>query len=413
MNVRVSKGDRVLRGTIDLTASKSLSNRLLIIRALAGSGTPVKNLAPARDTSILNAALESHAAGGRHFDIGHAGTAMRFLTGYLACMDGESVITGSERMQKRPIGILVDALCAIGADIEYLGEFGFPPLSIRGKKLAGGEVWLDGSVSSQFISSLLMITPALQNGLVIHFTGEVTSRPYINMTLKIMEQFGVYGQWQGNSISVSPQKYSTTPEDEAICTVEADWSSASYWYSLAALSTDCDLLLRGLHKNSLQGDAVVTDIYTFFGVRTSFEQEGVRLTRLHSKNEHFGFDFTDCPDLVQTVAVTCAALGIPAWMNGLHTLKLKETDRVAAMMRELQKVGISAVSHKDGLQIDAGNLDTTGAVIETYEDHRMALAFSALAFAGGIEIHEAGVVGKSYPDYWDDLRKAGFTVKEV
>ena len=244
---------------------------------------------------------------------------MRFLTAYLSTKIGTHVITGSERMKKRPIGILVNALRELGAQIEYTEVEGYPPLKITGKALRGGEIEVDGSVSSQFISALLLIAPELQNGLVIKFKGEITSRPYINMTLKMLEEFRVYGQWHDNSISVSKQSYHKKSEEDYSYKIEGDWSAASYWYAMAALSAEADLTIKGLNHPSLQGDSILADIFTFFGIKTEYISDGIRITKNRIKDEHFGFDFSDCPDLAQTLAVVVSALNIPALFNGLHT----------------------------------------------------------------------------------------------
>jgi 3-phosphoshikimate 1-carboxyvinyltransferase len=306
MNYRISHPSKKITGTIELTASKSESNRALIIQALCEDEFEIRNIASAQDTQTLQDIL--YTPGMQTIDVGPAGTVMRFLTAYYATKPGTRIITGSERMKQRPIGILVDALRQLGANITYMGKEGFPPLKVEGKTLKGGEVEMDGNVSSQFISALLLISPALQNGLVIKFRGEVTSRPYINMTLKMLEEFRVYGVWHGNAISVSKQSYHKKSDDEYVYNVEGDWSSASYLYEIAALAEEADITIKGLKNPSLQGDAIIADVFTFFGVRTEFIPDGIRLTKMRVKDEHFGFDFSDCPDIAQTVAVTTAAL---------------------------------------------------------------------------------------------------------
>ncbi|MBA3972301.1 MAG: 3-phosphoshikimate 1-carboxyvinyltransferase, partial [Bacteroidetes bacterium] len=313
------------------------------------------------------------------------------------------------------IGILVNALREMGAEIAYTEEDGFPPLKITGKALRGGEIEIDGNVSSQFISALLLIAPQLQNGLVIKFKGEVTSRPYINMTLKMMEEFRVYGQWQGNSISVSKQSYHRKSETDYTYQVEADWSSASYWYAIAALSEETDLTIKGLKNPSLQGDSITADVFTFFGVRTEYVADGIRITKARVKDEHFGFDFSDCPDIAQTAAVVVSALSIPALFNGLHTLRIKETDRVAALKTELKKVGVEVeILNDNSIRILSGKLSKASEPIKTYEDHRMAMAFAALAMkSDAIEIEQPEVVKKSYPGFWEDLKTMGFIIEEI
>lgn len=414
MNYKISHPSKKLKGSIFLTASKSESNRALIIQALCSEKFEIKNLATAQDTVTMNQVLrnsDSHL-----IDVGPAGTTMRFLTAYFSTKIGTHVITGSERMKKRPIGILVDALRELGAQIEYMEEEGFPPLKITGKVLKGGEIEMDGSVSSQFVSALLLIAPELQNGLVIKFKGEVTSRPYINMTLKMMEEFRVYGQWHDNSISVSKQNYHRKSEEDYAYKIEADWSSASYWYAMAALSKEADLTIKGLNHPSLQGDAIVADIFTFFGIRTEYIEDGIRITKQRIKDEHFGIDFSDCPDIAQTVAVVVSALNIPSLFNGLHTLRIKETDRIEALKTELKKLGAEVeILDDNAVQINPSDINSRQSVrISTYDDHRMAMAFATLAMKlDFIVIENTEVVQKSYPGFWDDLRKLGFVVEEV
>ncbi|HEY0031596.1 MAG TPA: 3-phosphoshikimate 1-carboxyvinyltransferase [Bacteroidia bacterium] len=418
MNYHVSHPSKKLAGSILLTASKSESNRALIIQALCAEKFEIENLAAAQDTvklqEILSAASKQNIS--TTHDVGPAGTAMRFLTAYFSTQPGTHILTGSDRMKKRPIGILVNALRELGAQIEYLEEEGFPPLKITGTQLKGGEVEMDGSVSSQFISALLMIAPELQNGLVIKFKGDVISRPYINMTFKMMEEFRVYGQWQTNSISVSRQAYHKKSEADYKYKVEADWSSASYWYAMVALCEDADMIIKGLKHPSLHGDAIIADVFTFFGVKTEYISDGVRITKNRVKDEHFGFDFSDCPDIAQTAAVVVSAMGIPALFNGLQTLRIKETDRIEALKRELKKIGTDVKVLDDScIQINpAATFNQQSVSISTYDDHRMAMAFAALALKmDSVIIENAEVVKKSYPGFWEDLKSMGFAVKEV
>lgn len=417
MVYRISNPGRKLKGNIALTASKSESNRALIIQALCEEKFEIRNLAPAQDTQILQKILKNgnFAEGAEnYFDVGPAGTSMRFLTAYLATRPGTHVITGSERMKNRPVGILVKALRELGANIEYLEKEGFAPLKIKGCKLKGGEVEMDGSVSSQFVSALLLISTEFQNGLVIRFQGDVTSRPYINMTLKMLEEFRVYGQWQENAISVSKQTYHKKSEGDYSYSVEADWSAASYWYAIAALAEEADLEIYGLKHPSLQGDAIVSDVFTFLGVKTEYIEGGIKLSKSHVKDEHFGFDFSDCPDIAQTVAITASAMGIPSFFNGLHTLRIKETDRIEAMKTELKKIGTEVVVEGNTMgSTPAVSISNPGA-INTYDDHRMAMAFTSLAMKlDHVDIQDAEVVKKSYPGFWDDLKKLGFVVVEI
>jgi len=417
MKYRVSHPTRKLKGSVELTASKSESNRALIIQALCAEKFSVDNAAAADDTARMKEILSAYLAFQNHentFDVGPTGTTMRFLTAYFSTKMGTHLLTGSDRMKKRPIGILVEALRQLGAQIEYLEEEGYPPLRIHGRVLKGGEVELDGSVSSQFVSALLLIAPELQNGLVIRFKGEVISRPYINMTLKMMEEFRVYGQWQDNIISVSKQNYHRKSEEDYSYKVEADWSSASYWYAMAALSEELDLSIRGLKNPSLQGDAILAELFTFFGVKTEFIDGGVRLTKIRITEEHFGYDFSDCPDIAQTLAVVISAMGISGLFNGLQTLRIKETDRITAMKKELAKIGSELEMLSDSsVKITPSALNPKPEAICTYEDHRMAMAFAALAMKTEVIIENPEVVSKSYPAFWEDLKKVGFVIEPL
>lgn len=420
MSYRLSHPSKKLTGSITLTASKSESNRALIIQALCSEKFEINNLAAANDTvvsqKILKAAQNTKTE--RVYNIEDAGTTMRFLTAFFATQPGIHTLLCSERMKERPIGILVEALRNLGAEIEYLENEGFPPLKITGKTLTGTEVEIDGNVSSQFVSALLLISPELPNGLVIKFKGEVTSRPYINMTLKMMEEFRVYGQWHDKHISVSRQAYHKKSEPQYLFEVEADWSSASYWYAIAALAEEVDFVIKGLKHPSLQGDAVIADICTFFGVRTEFiESGGVHLTKTGSRKEHFGYDFSDCPDLAQTIAVVAAAKGVPSLFNGVRTLRIKETDRVEALKNELHKLNVDVtINNGNSIEIVPRLVRANTSIpdISTYKDHRMAMAFSALAIKlDNVFIEDPEVVKKSYPDFWKDLRSVGFNVEEV
>lgn len=418
MKYRISNPTKKLSGCITLTASKSESNRALIIQALCKESFDIGNLATANDTKVLQRILVAAKNPGVSaiYDVEDAGTAMRFLTAYFATKPGVHVLQCSVRMKERPIGILVKALRELGAEIEYLEKGGFPPLKITGKQLTGTEVEMDGSVSSQFISALLMISPELPNGLVIKFKGAVTSIPYVNMTLKMMEEFRVYGQWHDEHISVSKQSYHKKNDEHYTFNIGSDWSSASYWYALAALSKDVDFTIKGLKLPSLQGDAVVADIFTFFGIRTTYTEDGVHLTKIRSKKEHFAYDFSDCPDLAQTVAVVASALGVPALFNGLHTLRIKETDRIIALKNELFKLGVEVkINNNSSIELIPKDASiTSDKVIATYSDHRMAMAFAALAMRhDSIIIANPEVVKKSYPDFWKDLKSVGVIIEEL
>lgn len=408
MNLSLSHTTKVVRGEITLPSSKSISNRTLIIKALSGLPFEIENLSTAIDTQILQQLLADKNR--TTFDVGHAGTAMRFLTAYLAIQQGEFVLKGSERMQQRPIKILVDALRTLGADITYLKNEGFPPLKIKGKPLLGGEITIDGSVSSQYISALMMIAPYLKNGLKINFEGKVTSKPYLDMTAEMMK---------------SPTL--TLPEGDGIFSpeggdkrggfvVEPDWSAASYWYSIVALAKDAEITLLGLKKDSLQGDAVVVKIYENFGVKTEYLENGIRLSKTLPLTTHHSpllFDFTNCPDLAQTVAVTSAALNVPTKLTGLSTLRIKETDRIAALQNELSKLGCRVEVEHDELIIfsNTNAMERQHLPIKTYDDHRMAMTFAPLALLYPITIENPDVVVKSYPNFWEDLKLVGFEVE--
>lgn len=414
MIYKITKKDKTLRGTIHLPSSKSESNRALIIRALCKEKFEIENLSEAEDTRILHKFLNPRVRTGQpenNFNAGDAGTTMRFLTAFCSSQEGKKVIlTGSQRMKNRPIKILAEALLELGAEIEYLGKPGFPPLKIAGKALRGGKISVDGSVSSQYISALLMIAPSMQKGLTLEFTGRMVSEPYISMTLKIMEHFGVENIQGKNSISVKPQTYRP-----AAFPVESDWSAASYWYEMAALAEEVDLTLTGLSKQSRQGDAVVAEMFTRFGVKTTFGNGQVHLGKIpasgHLKKNMGTLDFTPCPDLVQAFAVSCAGLQCQARLTGLKTLRIKETDRIAALHSELSKTGIDARISGDDLLIGKSPEPKTTSAVSTYGDHRMAMSFAPLAMLSHtINIENPDVVKKSYPGFWDDLRRTGFKI---
>lgn len=412
MDLTLHPPDNKIKCQIETGSSKSISNRVLIIRALCENDFQIVNLSASDDTRILESILKQvkeNPGGNLTFDVSHAGTTMRFLTAYLATQPGEWILTGSERLKKRPMRILVDALKLMGAQIEYLEEEGHAPLKIYGVPLKGGELLVDGSVSSQFVSALLLASVEFHHGLVIDFEGEVISRPYINMTLKIMENFGVYGQWQGNRISVSKQNYSCSPERSKF-EVEADWTSASYWYAIAALSEGAEIHLKNLKKTSVQGDALVADIFTFFGVNTQENEDGISIKNSPRQSITFCFDFSDCPDIVQTVAVVAAAKKVRCILNGLTTLRHKETDRIAALQNELKKLGAELKDNGDGsFELIPG--EVRSLEFDTYEDHRMAMSFACLAAKyQGVKINNAEVVTKSYPGFWSEMQRAGFSI---
>lgn len=409
MKYIVSKPEKTLKGSIVLPGSKSVANRALIIHALAYSPYPIENLSDSDDTRVMEKVFNSNT---NYFDIGHAGTAMRFLTAFLAQIVGEWTITGSERMKQRPIGILVDALNKLGAGIEYLENEGFPPLKIFGSHLKGCVLELDGSVSSQYISALLMIAPTLEGGLTLRLKNKITSRPYIEMTLKLMEQFGVKSVWKGNEILIAEQSYKARP-----FSVEADWSGASYWYQMAVMADDVDVELIGLTTESLQGDAQIAKWFEQLGIDTVATKKGSRLVKNGKPlPKNLNLNFIENPDVAQTFAVLCVMKQIPFHFTGLETLKIKETNRIAALQDELAKFGAQITEPAHGeLGWDGTFPLEKQAVpeIETYHDHRMALAFApACQVYGPVAILDPMVVTKSYPAYWEDLKKVGFEVKE-
>ncbi len=409
MKYLIRKTEDIQEAVVNLPASKSISNRALILNALSYSPYDVRNLADCDDTNVLAAALNSN---GTHFDIGAAGTAMRFLTAFLAKIVGEWTITGSERMKNRPIGPLVDALNALGARIEYTEKAGYPPLRIYGSALQGGEITVPGNISSQYISALLMIAPLMEKGLKIRLEGEVISRPYILLTLGMMEMFGVRCNYQDNTISVTPQEYRPVP-----FTVEADWSAASYWFEICALMAEGGVVqLPGLRHHSLQGDAVCAELFRSLGVEMEGNGDKAVLSHKGAGYQTFVYNFVEAPDLAQTVVVTCALKGIPFRFTGLQSLRIKETDRILALKTELKKLGYVLTDTADTLGWDGERCEPdTNPVIATYEDHRMAMAFApaALVRPEGITIADPQVVSKSYPGYWEALEKAGFTITEV
>ncbi|MBI3501224.1 MAG: 3-phosphoshikimate 1-carboxyvinyltransferase [Bacteroidetes bacterium] len=426
MNYKVSKPDKRLQGTIYLTASKSESNRVLLVQALSTQRFRTTNLADSLDTQILAEILKNETSGEHantlkklnvevSYYTGPGGTTMRFLTAFFASREGTRILSGSDRMNQRPIKPLVDALVKLGAKISYLGTEGCPPIKIEGKKLKGGNIDMDAGVSSQFITALLLIAPSLEKGLNIHLKGRIVSRSYIMMTLKVLEHFGIKFTWEGNIISIPHQEYQGWDYH-----VEGDWSSASYWYEMAAIAKDANLTIKGLRRKSIQGDSVVAELFRFFGVSTEFTEEGVKLSKTNYIPELLGFDFSDYPDIAQTAAVTASVLKIPMQLNGLHTLRLKETDRIQALKNELKKTGVEAKETGEAaleINFPDKNKKSEGVSSElefkTYSDHRMAMAFAPLALVyDEVKIENPAIVNKSYPDYWNDLKQMGFEIKE-
>lgn len=384
---------------ISLPASKSISNRALILNALAYSPYGIRNLSDCDDTRVTMKVLDSNDTA---FDIGAAGTAMRFLTAFLSKTVGEWVITGSERMKHRPIKLLVDALNSLGARIEYVEKEGFPPLRIFGSALTGGEISLDGGVSSQYISALMMIAPYMQNGLKIKLEGNVISVPYIRMTMNMMKEFGVNVLFENNVINIKPQTYKPIQY-----TVESDWSAASYWYEILSIAGNGRIFLKGLNQDSYQGDSKVAELFERLGVNTEYQSEGVMLTSTENFTNKFEYDFVDQPDLAQTFAVTCCLKNIPFHFTGVQSLKIKETDRIAALINELAKLGYVLFEPAVGELTWNGEISSLAEPISiaTYDDHRMAMAFAPAALIMPIVIQHPEVVSKSYPNFWSDFSK--------
>lgn len=417
MNLRIFPPEGFLETRLSLPLSKSMSARALIINALTPGAAPLARVAECDDTDALLAALrgDNGSAGHRTVNIGAAGTTMRFLTAYYACTPGSDItLDGSERMRQRPIKVLVEALRSLGADISYEGEEGYPPLRIRGRRLKGGNLELDASVSSQYISALLMTAPVMEEGLRLTLLGEIASRPYILMTLRMMRDYGVESDFTLNTVTVPAGGYKAPAIPREI---EGDWSAAAAWYETVALSAGV-VTIDNLTDNSCQGDRRLADIYSRLGVDTVWEGEngGTDLTANPDADARATIDFSDCPDLAQYVTVTCVMLGIPFHFTGLHTLAIKETDRVAALHDELAKTGVMLDTSVPGaLSWDGRRAPMREMpVFDTYADHRMAMSLAPVAlYIPGIIIRDAEVVSKSYPDYWEDLRATGFTLVDA
>ncbi len=400
--------DTLLKSQIKITGSKSESNRLLLLNALY-PGITIKNLSNSDDAAVMQKGIQVKEG---KVDIHHAGTAMRFLTAFFASQEGVNVtLTGSQRMQERPIKILVDALKNLGADIDYLKNEDYPPLLIKGKTLNKHKVSLPADISSQYISALLLIAPSLEDGLALELVGNITSVPYIKMTLGLLEQIGIASSFEGNTVSVLPKKLVS----ESSITVESDWSSASYFYSITALCEEgTEISLSSYRKESLQGDSVLKELYKDFGVKTIFKEDSISLVKTKtSQIADIEYDLANAPDLAQTVAVTCFGLGIGCHLTGLHTLKIKETDRLLALKNELSKLGAKVSVTNKTLTLESSNKINSEVAIDTYSDHRMAMAFAPLALKTAIVINNAEVVSKSYPDFWKDLEQLGFKIKDL
>ncbi|MBS7565294.1 3-phosphoshikimate 1-carboxyvinyltransferase [Mucilaginibacter sp. Bleaf8] len=430
-NLIISRAGKTVNATIQLTGSKSECNRALVIEALSQGKVQVQNVSDAADavtlagilrhssvdevqnastlSAITNSPFMVTSNTDREVNIGPAGTAMRFLTAYFTLQPGEVILTGTERMKQRPIGTLVDALRQLGANIGYVENDGYPPLLIKGGfEQATDTINIKGDISSQYITALLLIAARLPQGLNLQIEGDLTSRPYVEMTLSMLQQAGIQHTWTDNTISIAPQEFRETS-----IWVEPDWSAASYWYAVAALADEAELFLPGLTSYSLQGDSVITEIMANFGITSQFRDGGVYLKKEVKPVIRKIFDLKSCPDLAQTVIVVCAALGHEATFTGLETLKIKETDRIKALQNELAKMGVKLIEKGQVYKVDCSERFIPERItIATYEDHRMAMAFAPLALLiPEVEIEEARVVDKSYPAFWEDFKKAGFEVK--
>jgi 3-phosphoshikimate 1-carboxyvinyltransferase len=418
---------KIQNSTIKITGSKSETNRLLLLQALYPNIT-IENTSNSDDSDVMQQALQNfnqwttdnrQPTTDNLIDVHHAGTAMRFLTAYFAIQENREVIlTGSSRMQERPIAVLVDALRKLGADITYKENNGFPPLHIKGKKLLNNKVSLPANVSSQYISALLLIAPKLENGLELTLEGEITSIPYIKMTLALLNEIGITTTFVSNQIGVNPQ---LTTDNRQPITIESDWSSASYYFSIVALSEiGTQITLSTFKENSLQGDSALVEIYKNFGVETVFNKNhSITLTKscnvqpTTDNQQPTTYDLNNSPDIAQTIAVTCFGLGIGCHLTGLHTLKIKETNRLEALQNELTKLGAKITITDDSLTLDASTKIVENVTIKTYQDHRMAMAFAPLALKTSLIIEDAEVVSKSYPTFWDDLKSIGFSCKPI
>jgi 3-phosphoshikimate 1-carboxyvinyltransferase len=404
--IAIAKPTKLINCEINLPASKSESNRVLILKYLSASDFRISNISDSDDTRVLKTLLDVYKKQ-KTLNTGNCGTAMRFLTAFLAIQQGEWTLTGDHRMRQRPISGLVNSLVSLGAEITYSDKKDAPPLKIKGKAITGGSVSVDGSISSQFISALILIAPFLPEGIMITLSGEVASRPYIEMTLSILKHFGIKYSYKKNFIGISKQEI--TPKDYI---VESDWTAASYWYQIVAFSKAAEIKLIGLKRKSRQGDAIIARLFEELGVSTEFITDGVIIRKNGQLTDHFEFNFSDNPDLAQTFGVTCAGLNIDAKLTGLNNLRYKETERLSALSNELKKAGYNVETEHDALLIrKSERMSNRQLEIKTYNDHRMAMAFAPLAIKlGGIMLDEPSVVIKSYPQYFNDLEKAGFKV---
>jgi len=416
MNLYLQPATCNLKSEISITGSKSETNRLLLLQALFPNIT-LENTSNSDDSDVMQKALAINSqlptSDSQLIDIHHAGTAMRFLTAYFAVNEGcEVVLTGSPRMKERPIKVLVEALQQLGAQISYENEEGYPPIRIKGQKISLNKVTIPANVSSQYISALLLVAPKLENGIELTLVGEITSIPYIKMTLALLNEIGVETSFIQNKITVISQTSKHKPQT---LTVESDWSSASYFYSIVALAKEgTTITLSSFKENSLQGDAALAEIYTKLGVETTFKNNSIILRKSAISNLQSAIcNLNSSPDIAQTIVVTCLGLGIGCHLTGLHTLKIKETDRLEALRIEMTKLGANIAVTNDSLTLIASNKINSNVKIATYNDHRMAMAFAPLALKVPIIIENAEVVSKSYPDFWNDLRALGFDIENL
>ena len=405
MKCQLTFPGNTLSGTVMLPVSKSMSSRLLVINAIGNLGLDLTSVSDSKDTQTLWKLLSSKD---HKLDVLDGGTTARFLIAYLAVTCRPAIVTGTSRMQKRPVLGLVEALSQLGAEITFLQDPGSLPIQIHPTPLRGNRVSMRGDISSQFISALLLVAPTLINGLAITLVGDIVSKPYIGMTLAMMRHYGITCGWNGNTIKVEPGSYAkNTP------LLEKDWSAASYWYSMVALSPMAEITLLGLQAESLQGDSVVRNIFSNLGVETKFISTGCRITKSPTQIEPFAFDFSDCPDLAQTVITTCAAMGMPSSFSGLSTLAIKETNRLAALKQELAKLNVTIKGAGKGAVELLPGREALGTQLSfcTYNDHRMAMALSALCMRHSVTIDDPGVVAKSYPSFWREMEQAGIVIK--
>lgn len=410
-HIKLHKPSKIIESTIYLTGSKSISNRVLIVKGLSGLSFLIENISDSDDTTYLKHALDNYSKNSL-INVGHAGTDMRFLTAFLSLKKGSYELTGSERLQERPVKDLVTVLKTLGADITYKNKEGYPPLLIKGKQLDGGKVEINGNVSSQFITALLLVAPYFKNGLQLTITSELVSKSYVNMTIEMMREFGASVSWDNNQITVKPTPYSYSKKEYV---VEGDWSAASYYYSLVALSeVNTILRLKNLFQKSVQADAACQLIYKNFGIETSYSDDEIVITKTQSKNlsSVFKYNFIECPDIAQTIVVTCVGLKQAFHFTGLQTLKVKETDRIIALKKECKKLGIDLVVTENTIQWDGeGELNVMQTLsIATYNDHRMAMSFASLVLIyESLIIEDENVVSKSYPLFWEHLKQIGIT----